>query len=122
MGTIVSRADPRRQPAEPAVRTRAQGLTSPWLIFGLLWLAGNSLRLTMLAVPPLLPTIHRALRFDETLVGALTSLPVLLLAVAAVPGSLLIARIGPRRALLAGFSLVALAGALRGVGSAVPVL
>jgi CP family cyanate transporter-like MFS transporter len=101
-------------------RMRREGRV--WLTLALLWLAGNSLRMTILAVPPVLPAIHRDLHLDETLVGALTALPVLLLAVAAVPGSLLIARIGPRRALLLGLVAVSVAGALRGLGNATLLL
>ena len=88
----------------------------------LLWLSAVSLRITILALPPLLPAIHRDLRLGETLVGILSALPVLLLAIAAVWGSLLVARVGARRALLSGITLVAVAGALRGVGTSTPVL
>ncbi len=84
----------------------------------ILWLAGASLRVTILAVPPLLPDIHQQLHIDETAVGFLTALPVLLLAVAAVPGSLLIARVGARRALLIGLVCIGIAGAARGLFSA----
>ncbi len=88
----------------------------------LLWLGGLDLRLTMLAVPPLIPLIHRDLHLDEKAVGALVSLPVLLLALAAVPGSLLIAKLGVRGALMAGLGLVAAFGALRGAGSSAATL
>jgi CP family cyanate transporter-like MFS transporter len=88
----------------------------------LLWLGGITLRLTMLAVPPLVPLIHRDLNLDEKGVGALVSLPVLLLAVAAVPGSLVIAKLGLRGALIIGLGFVAVFGALRGFGPSVPVL
>jgi CP family cyanate transporter-like MFS transporter len=88
----------------------------------LLWLGGIDLRLTMLAVPPLIPQIHRELHLDEKGVGALVSLPVLVLATAAVPGSLLIARFGIRGALGIGLGLVAVFGALRGFGPSIPVL
>jgi CP family cyanate transporter-like MFS transporter len=47
---------------------------------------------------------------------------VLLLAIAAIPGSLLIARLGARRALVAGLLAVGVGSALRGAGPAVPVL
>ena len=83
----------------------------------LLWLGGICLRLTMLAVPPLIPLIHRDLHLDEKGVGALVSLPVLLLALASVPGALLIAKLGVRGALVAGLGFVAVFGALRGAGS-----
>src|SRR5579864_8809870 len=92
------------------------------LLLVLMWLAGNDLRLTLLAVPPVLPMIHADLQLDEKGVAALSGPPVLLLGIAAVPGSLLIARIGPRRALLCGLWLIGLSSALRGVGPSVPVL
>ena len=88
----------------------------------LLWLGGVDLRLTMLAVPPLVPLIHRELQLDEKGVGALVSLPVLLLAAAAVPGALLIAKLGVRTALALGLGCVAVFGALRGFGPSTPVL
>lgn len=88
----------------------------------LLWLGGIDLRLTMLAVPPLIPLIHRQLHLDEKTVGALVSGPVLILAIAAVPGSLLIAKLGIRGAMLTGLALVALFGALRGLGPSTAVL
>lgn len=88
----------------------------------LLWLAGIDLRLTILALPPVIPLIHRDLELSEKLVGALTGLPVLLFGIVAIPGALLIARIGARRALLAGLLLVALGSAGRGIGPSTPML
>ena len=88
-----------------------------WVRLLLLWLGGVDIRLTMLAVPPLVPLIHRQLNLDEAAVGALVSGPVLILAIASVPGSLLIAKLGIRGALVAGLGSVALFGALRGLGS-----
>src|SRR2546423_3589340 len=93
-----------------------------WVRLLLLWLGGIDLRLTMLAVPPLIPLIHRELHLDEKSVGALVSGPVLLLAIAAVPGSLLIAKLGVRGALAVGLGAIAVFGALRGLGQSVPVL
>jgi CP family cyanate transporter-like MFS transporter len=88
----------------------------------LLWFGGIALRVTVLAVPPLLPRIHHDLALSETSVGALSSLPVLLLAAASVFGSLLIARAGPRRAIIGGLFLIAVAGAARGAGTSTPVI
>lgn len=88
----------------------------------LLWMSGISIRVTILSVPPLLPTIHSALHLSEAAVGALTTLPVLLLAAAAIPGSLLIAHLGARRALVTGLVVIALAGAFRGAGASAGVL
>jgi len=94
---------------------------STWRL-ALLWLAGISLRITVLAVPPVLPLIHNDLELNEKAVGMLTALPVLLLAAAAVLGSLVIHRIGSRRALIIGLVAIALAGSAPGLGPAVPVL
>src|ERR1700693_6351841 len=89
---------------------------------GLLWLSGAALRTTVLAVPPLLPIIHRDLDLSETEIGVLTGLPSLLFAAAAVPGSLIIARFGARPALIAGLLVNALAAAGRGAASDVAML
>jgi CP family cyanate transporter-like MFS transporter len=93
-----------------------------WRHIVLLWLAGNALRFTILAVPPVVPAIHRDLQLNEKLVGVVTGLPVLLLGVGALFGSLLVARIGARRALVTGLVVVAIAGALRGAGPTAAVL
>ena len=93
-----------------------------WVHLGLLWLGGIDIRLTLLAVPPLIPLIHRDLGLDEKFVGALVSGPVLLLAIASVPGSLLIAKLGVRGAVAAGLGAIAIFGALRGLGPSEPVL
>ena len=80
----------------------------------LLWLAGVGLRLTILAVPPVIPLIHDELALSATEIGILTGLPSMLFAFAAVPGSLLIARLGVRAALVVGLAITAIGGALRG--------
>jgi CP family cyanate transporter-like MFS transporter len=80
----------------------------------LLWLAGIALRLTILAVPPVIPLIHDQFNLSATEIGILTGLPSMLFAFAAVPGSLLVARLGIRGALVVGLALTAIGGALRG--------
>ena len=87
-----------------------------------MWLAGFDLRVTVLAVPPLLPIIRAQLGMDEKGVALLASLPVLLLGLAAIPGSLLVARLGARLVLLVGLLLIAVGTAMRGVGSTTAVL
>ena len=85
-----------------------------WTSLLLLWLSGVALRLTILAVPPVIPLIHDDLHLSATQVGILTGLPSLLFACAAVPGALLIARLGIKTALIAGLLVTAFGGALRG--------
>ena len=86
----------------------------PLVCLGLLWLAGLSLRITILAVPPVLPLIQTDLRLSATQIGLLSGLPVLLFALAALPGSLLIARSGARTVLIGGLLVAAAGAALRG--------
>jgi len=87
-----------------------------------LWLSGIALRMTILAVPPVIPLIHDDLRMSETQVGILSGLPMVLFAGAAIAGSLLIARFGARTTLIAGLLFCAIGGALRGVGPSLAML
>jgi CP family cyanate transporter-like MFS transporter len=101
----------------PSIPNNTSGVSSQARIvsaLALLWLVGCALRLTILAVPPVIPRIHDELHLSATEVGILTGLPPMLFAAAAVPGSLLIARLGVRAALVAGLALNAIGGALRG--------
>ena len=88
----------------------------------LLWLAGIALRLTILAVPPVIPLIHTDLHLSETQVGILSGLPMVLFAGAAIAGSLLISRLGPLTTLVTGLILCAIGSALRGVGPHIAML
>lgn len=88
----------------------------------LLWLAGAALRLPILVLVPLLPLVHRDLGLDETAIGTLGSLPSLLFGCAAIPGALLIARVGARRTLVAGLFVTAAGCALRGAASNIVAL
>jgi MFS transporter, CP family, cyanate transporter len=88
----------------------------------LLWLAGNGLRLTILAVPPLIPAIHDEFHMSETQVGILAGLPVVLFAFAAIPGSLLIARFGALATAIIGLVVTGVGSALRGAAPDVWVL
>lgn len=83
----------------------------------LLWLAGNGLRLTILAVPPVLALIILDLKLSGTEVGILNAIPVFLFALVALPGSLLIARVGAVPALIIGLLIAAAGSALRGLAS-----
>ena len=88
----------------------------------LLWLAGIDLRLTLLAVPPVIPLIHRDLHLNESGIAALSNLPVLVLAGSSMFGALLTARLGARRAMILGLWIIAISSALRGVGPSIAML
>jgi len=92
------------------------------LALTLLWLCGACLRLTVLAVPPVVPLLHADLHLTETGVGWLSSLPPMLFAVAAIPGALLIARFGLIPALIVGLLLNALGSAARAAVAAPAML
>ena len=73
----------------------------------MLWLPGNALRLTILAVPPVIATIRDEFALSAIQVGLLSSIPPALFAIAALGGSLLVARLGVKGALVGGLLLVA---------------
>src|ERR1700681_1636364 len=93
-----------------------------WIAVALLWLAGNGLRITILAVPPVIAMIRDEFALSATEVGLLSSIPPALFAIAALAGSLLVARLGVRAALLGGLTLVAAGSALRGLSTSYAVL
>jgi CP family cyanate transporter-like MFS transporter len=86
-----------------------------WVAVGLLWLAGVGLRLTILAVPPVIALIQADLQLSGTEIGILSGLPVILFAIAALPGSLLIARFGALSTVVIGLLIAGVASGLRGV-------
>jgi CP family cyanate transporter-like MFS transporter len=87
-----------------------------------LWLCGLCLRLTVLAIPPVIPLMHQSFALSQSAVGALTSLPVLLFSFAAIPGSILVARFGAAWILTAGIFVTALASGLRATADNVATL
>lgn len=96
--------------------TAGAGLSVGRLIklMSLLWLAGVAMRMSILAMPPVIPEVHAELHLSETQVGLLIGLPLAVFAAAAIPGSLLIARVGTRNAAVIGMIIAALAGGARG--------
>src|SRR5215831_9772856 len=86
----------------PAGTKAADTLAGTLRFFCLLWLAGLAMRMTLLVVPPVIPLIHEDLRMSETQIGLLIGLPLALFAIAAVPGSLLVARGGAKLAVTLG--------------------
>jgi CP family cyanate transporter-like MFS transporter len=109
-----------------AATTQQPGVTPPAMAalkaLLLLWLAGVALRLTILAVPPVIPLIHGDLHLSETQIGILSGLPMVLFAGAAIAGSLLISRLGPLTTLVTGLLICAAGSALRGVGPSLAML
>jgi CP family cyanate transporter-like MFS transporter len=88
----------------------------------LLWLSGVSLRITVLAIAPVIPLIQRDLNMSGTEVGILFGLPTLLLALAAILGAFAMSRFGALSTLIGGLVLVAIGTVSRGVADDVAVL
>jgi MFS transporter, CP family, cyanate transporter len=115
-----SRPAPRREGAKGFV---IQADTQhPLIRLTLLWLCGACLRLTVLAIPPVIPMLHADLHLSETGIGWLSSLPPMLFAIAAVPGALLIARFGIVPALVFGLLVNAAGSAARALYPDAPFL
>lgn len=100
-----------------------RGRTAGWdrrmvLRVALLWFVAANLRSVLLALAPVMPSIHQQLHLDETEVGLLTTLPVLLFGAGAIAGSAAVAHVGARRTMFGGLVAVAAASALRGAGDA----
>jgi CP family cyanate transporter-like MFS transporter len=93
-----------------------------WPGLSLLWLIGLNLRLSVLALPPLVPLIHHDLGLSQAAIAALAGLPLLLFGLGAIPGALAIARWGAARTVLAGLLLIGLCAALRGFGPSIGML
>src|SRR4051794_11698162 len=107
---------PGESPASsPVVTMPGESPTLPPLftVLSLLWLAGVTIRMPLLAVPPVIPLIHDDLHLSETEVGLLIGMPLSMFALAAIPGSLLIARFGVLVVATCGLAIVSLASAAR---------
>ena len=101
----------------PAATKAADAKGGTLRLFCLLWLAGLAMRETLLVVPPVIPLIHEDLRMSETQIGLLIGLPLALFAIAAVPGSLLVARGGAKLAVTLGMVIAAVGGGAAGPAS-----
>ena len=86
----------------------------PTAMFAVLWLVGWTLRVPVLAAPPLATRMADTFGLDEAGIGALTMLPVVAIAFGAIPAALIIARFGLKVAIVGGVLLMAVASTARG--------
>ncbi|WP_052248942.1 MFS transporter [Leisingera sp. ANG-Vp] len=91
-------------------------------MFAILWLVGWTLRVPVLAAPPLATRIGDAYGLDAAGIGALTMLPVVAIAFGAVPAAMIIARFGLKAAIAGGLLLMAAASSARGYAPSSTVL
>lgn len=93
-----------------------------YVVLGLLWLAGFYMRVPILAAAPLGPEINADFGLTQTALGALTTLPVLMLGLGALPASMLIGRIGARNTVVLALLVTAIASGLRGAAPNIALL
>ena len=86
----------------------------PYLMLAVLWLVGWTLRAHVLAAPPLATRISESFGLGEAAEGALTMLPVLAIAFAAIPAAWVIARFGIRASIVFGLLVMTAASIARG--------
>lgn len=100
--------------------THGRVRTLPLLL--LVWLCGASLRVTMLAIAPLLPLLVDEFGLSAGQVGLLSVLPLAMFSLMALPGSALIGRVGPLRVILVGLLLVLCGSAWRSAADGIASL
>jgi CP family cyanate transporter-like MFS transporter len=86
----------------------------PLGMFAVLWLIGWTLRVPILAGPPLATRIADTFGLGEAGIGAITMFPILAVAFGALPAAWLIARFGLRTAIASGIAVMAFASIARG--------
>ena len=114
--SCIERPEPMNRPVLPG---EVQAAPHLFAVLALLWLAGAAIRIPLLAVPPVIPLIHDDLHMSETQVGLLMGMPLAMFALAAVPGSLLIARFGVLAVATSGLAIATLAAAARSAAAEV---
>ena len=86
----------------------------PILMLVVLWLVGWTLRVPILAAPPLAVEIGNSFGLGEAGIGALTMLPVMAVALGAIPAAWIISRYSLRKVIAGGVLVMALASVARG--------
>ena len=107
-------------PSSEAARA-PRTLGSGALTLVIAWWVGFNLRAVLLGVPPVLHRVQTDLGLDYTAAGLLTSVPILVLGLAALPGAALVRRLGGHRTVALGLLAVALGTPLRAAGGVVPL-
>jgi CP family cyanate transporter-like MFS transporter len=98
----------------PSHLATLSALPKPYSMLAVLWLVGWTLRVPILAAPPLATRMAESLDLGAAGVGAVTMLPVIAVALGAVPAAWLIARIGLRAAVVTGICVMVVASTARG--------
>jgi MFS transporter, CP family, cyanate transporter len=112
----VAGSAPRPLGARPPRRLAGDVLT-----LAIAWWVGFNLRAVLLGVPPVLARVRADLGLSYTAAGLLTSLPVLVLGLAALPGAALTRRLGGHRTVVLGLLALTVGTPLRAAGGPLPL-
>ena len=98
----------------PSNSATLSAVSKPYAMLALLWLVGWTLRVPILAAPPLATHMAESLDLSAAGVGAVTMLPLIAVALGAVPAAWLIARVGLRASVVTGICVMVVASTARG--------
>lgn len=101
---------------------QGKGPQNPWLMLGCAWLLGFAMWAPVLCIPPIEHLVKEELHLSHAQMGALFSLPVAILAVAAIPMGFLADRIGIRKAAGIGAIIMTAGSIMRGVADSFAAL
>jgi len=87
---------------------------NPWLMLGCAWLLGFAMYTPIFCIPPMEHIIREELLVSHAQMGLLFTLPLIVLAVTAIPSGLLADRIGIRKAAGIGAIVLVAASLMRG--------
>jgi len=89
----------------------------PWAILGGAWLLGFAIYAPMLCVPPMEHILKEELLLTHTQTSLLFSVPLLMIAIVAIPAGLISDRIGVRKAAGIGIIIIVVGTLLRGTAT-----
>ena len=108
------------QPSDQKMKHTSR--TLPIAMLAVLWLVGWTLRVPVLAAPPLATRMAESFGLEAAGIGALTMLPVVAIAFGAIPAALIIGRFGVKTAIVGGVLLMATASSARGYAPSSTIL
>ena len=108
------RAEPTAEPDDrPSVAAVAAGNTAALLVS--LFVGGLAMRLQLVSIGPLVPRLSEDLATPAAVTGLLVTLPVMCMAIIAIPASVVADRLGPVRGVAICMGLIAVAGTARAI-------
>ena len=104
------------------VQDYARNREKSWIVLGCAWLIGFAMYCPILCIPPIAFIIKEELRVSHAAVGLLFSLPVTVLVPLALPSGFLADRLGTKRAVGIGATVMAAGGLMRGMSDSYATL